>query len=62
MALLVDRGQLDYDRTVASYWPEFAQEDKENITVRMLLSHEVFNLQYSDLWRGTGEEKGKQFD
>ncbi|XP_071805361.1 beta-lactamase domain-containing protein 2-like [Asterias amurensis] len=41
MALLVDRGQLDYDRTVASYWPEFAQEGKENITVRMLLSHEA---------------------
>ncbi|XP_071805405.1 beta-lactamase domain-containing protein 2-like [Asterias amurensis] len=40
MALLVDRGQLDYDRTVASYWPEFAQEGKENITVRMLLNHE----------------------
>ena len=41
MALLVDRGQLDYDRPVASYWPEFAQEGKENITVRMLLNHEV---------------------
>ena len=41
MAVLVDRGLLDYDGTVASYWPEFAQNGKENITVRTLLNHEV---------------------
>ena len=35
--LLVSRGLLDLDRTVASYWPEFGQAGKENITVRMLL-------------------------
>ena len=28
IALLVDRGQLDLDATVASYWPEFGQRGK----------------------------------
>ena len=41
MAMLVDRGLLDYDQKVAAYWPEFAQQGKEDITVRMLLNHEV---------------------
>ncbi|XP_038078605.1 beta-lactamase domain-containing protein 2-like [Patiria miniata] len=41
MAVLVDRGHLDYDKTVASYWPEFAQNGKEKITVRLLLNHEA---------------------
>jgi CubicO group peptidase (beta-lactamase class C family) len=37
---LVDRGLLDVDERVATYWPEFAQAGKENVTVRMLLSHQ----------------------
>ena len=37
--ILIDRGQLELDAPVASYWPEFAQAGKENITVRQLLSH-----------------------
>jgi CubicO group peptidase (beta-lactamase class C family) len=37
--LLVDRGQLDVDRPVAYYWPEFAQAGKDDIPVRWLLSH-----------------------
>ncbi|XP_038047466.1 beta-lactamase domain-containing protein 2-like [Patiria miniata] len=41
MSMLVDRGQLDFDQTVAFYWPEFAQRGKEKITVRMLLNHEA---------------------
>lgn len=40
-ALLVSRGLLDYDETVSTYWPEFAQNGKEDITVRQLLSHEA---------------------
>ncbi len=39
MMLLADRGQLDYDRRVADYWPEFAQAGKEDVTVRTLLNH-----------------------
>lgn len=39
--LLVDRGQLDLDATVATYWPEFAAAGKDKATVRMLLDHSV---------------------
>jgi CubicO group peptidase (beta-lactamase class C family) len=38
--MLVDRGQLDLDAPVAKYWPEFAQNGKEKIPVRYLLSHQ----------------------
>jgi CubicO group peptidase (beta-lactamase class C family) len=38
---LVDRGLLDVDAPVATYWPEFAQAGKERITVRMVLSHQA---------------------
>ncbi|WP_329460201.1 serine hydrolase domain-containing protein [Streptomyces sp. NBC_01497] len=37
--LLVQRGELDPDAPVASYWPEFAANGKAGITVRQLLSH-----------------------
>lgn len=36
---LADRGLIDYDLPVASYWPEFAAAGKEHVTVRELLSH-----------------------
>ena len=32
--MLVDRGQIDLDATVATYWPEFATGGKERVTVR----------------------------
>ena len=35
------QGLFDYDATVASYWPEFAVNGKENVTVRQLLSHQA---------------------
>ena len=41
LGLLVDRGRLDLDERVARYWPEFAQADKEFVTVRQLLSHQA---------------------
>jgi CubicO group peptidase (beta-lactamase class C family) len=41
MAVAHSRGLLDYDEKVATYWPEFAQGGKENITVRHLLSHQA---------------------
>ena len=37
--MLVDRGLLDLDAPVAQYWPEFAQNGKEELPVRYLLSH-----------------------
>jgi CubicO group peptidase (beta-lactamase class C family) len=36
---LVDKGLVDYDEPVATYWPEFAANGKDAITVRHLLSH-----------------------
>ena len=39
--LLIERGQLDPDAPVAQYWPEFAQNGKESIPVRMLLNHQA---------------------
>jgi CubicO group peptidase (beta-lactamase class C family) len=41
LALAHSRGWLDYDERVASYWPEFAQAGKEQVTVRELLAHEA---------------------
>lgn len=37
--VLVDRGELDLDATVAKYWPEFAANGKAGIEVRHLMSH-----------------------
>lgn len=37
--MLVDRGLLDAFAPVARYWPEFAQNGKERVQVRHLLSH-----------------------
>jgi CubicO group peptidase (beta-lactamase class C family) len=36
---LAQEGLLDVDAPVARYWPEFAQEGKQKIPVRYLLSH-----------------------
>ncbi len=41
MALAHSRGLFDYDERVCTYWPEFAQQGKEQITVRQLLSHQA---------------------
>ena len=41
VALLVQRGQLDLDARVSSYWPEFAAKGKGEVTVRQLLSHQA---------------------
>ncbi len=37
--LLVDRGLLDVEEPVATYWPEFNQKGKEKVLVRHLLRH-----------------------
>lgn len=37
--MLVDRGLLDVDERVATYWPEFGAAGKDEIAVRHLLSH-----------------------
>ena len=41
LALAHSRFWLDYDERVSTYWPEFAQNGKETITVRQLLAHQA---------------------
>lgn len=36
---LIEQGKLSMDEPVARYWPEFAANGKEQITVRQLLTH-----------------------
>jgi CubicO group peptidase (beta-lactamase class C family) len=38
---LVERGDLDLDEPVATYWPEFAAAGKQRLPVRYLLSHQA---------------------
>ena len=41
LAVAHSRGWLDYDELVCKYWPEFAQNGKDKITVRQLLAHQA---------------------
>ena len=41
LAIAHSRGWLDYDELVCTYWPEFAQNGKDRITVRQLLAHQA---------------------
>jgi CubicO group peptidase (beta-lactamase class C family) len=40
VAMCVQRGLIDYDAPVSTYWPEFAAHDKGDATVAQLLSHQ----------------------
>ena len=40
IATLVEKGLLDYDAKVCSYWPEFKTNGKEDITLADVLRHE----------------------
>ena len=41
VAMLVERGLLDYAQPVARYWPEFAAGGKEHITLDWVMSHQA---------------------
>jgi CubicO group peptidase (beta-lactamase class C family) len=41
LAIAHSRGWLDYDERVATYWPEFAQNGKQDVTLRQLLAHQA---------------------
>lgn len=41
LLVLIDRGQLGFDDTVASHWPEFAAAGKDAVSVSQLLSHQA---------------------
>lgn len=44
--ILVSQNLLAYDKTLASYWPAFAQNGKDSVTLRDMLTHEsgLFNI------------------
>jgi len=48
--VLVSKQLLNYDAFIASYWPAFAANGKENITLRSVLSHQanLFSIQSID--------------
>jgi len=41
IALAHSRGLLDYNEKVCTYWPEFAQNGKEKITIKQLLDYQA---------------------
>ena len=41
IAMLVERGKLDYAAPVARWWPEFAAGGKEMITLDLVMSHQA---------------------
>jgi CubicO group peptidase (beta-lactamase class C family) len=40
VAILADRGKIDYATSVTDYWPEFGANGKSSITVGQLMSHQ----------------------
>lgn len=52
--LLAERGRIDYDAPVATYWPEFAVKGKETITVRQVMNHTA-GLPYTPMGIGYAE-------
>ena len=41
ISILIDRGLLELNEKVSKYWPEFKSNNKENILIRDLLSHQA---------------------
>lgn len=41
LCLAHSRSYINFDEKVSTYWPEFAQNGKESITVRQLLAHQA---------------------
>jgi CubicO group peptidase (beta-lactamase class C family) len=61
--ILGDRGELDVDAPVVTYWPEFGAAGKANTLVRHLLSHQsgAIGVPGADRllsWDGTGWDDG----
>lgn len=41
IAYLVDQDKIGYDQLVTTFWPEFGQHGKENVTVGQVMSHQA---------------------
>ncbi|MCY4370580.1 MAG: serine hydrolase [bacterium] len=48
--ILADRGDMDLDEPVATYWPEFAAHGKDRALVRHILSHTVGVPSFPGYW------------
>ena len=48
--ILADRGLLDLEAPVASYWPEFAARGKDRARVREILNHTVGLPSFPEYW------------
>ena len=49
VARFVDRGILSYDEKITTYWPEFGQGNKENVTLGDLVSNVAFYFYVTDI-------------
>jgi CubicO group peptidase (beta-lactamase class C family) len=49
MALAHSRGLFDYDEPISKYWPEFAQNGKDKITIRQLMAHQAGLFAFDEL-------------
>ena len=49
MALAHSQGLFDYNERISKYWPEFAQQDKDEITIRQLLAHQAGLFAFDEL-------------
>lgn len=49
MALANSQRLFDYDDRISKYWPEFAQQDKDKITIRQLLAHQAGLFAFDEL-------------
>ncbi len=49
MALAHSQGLFNYDERISKYWPEFAQHDKDEITIRQLLAHQAGLFAFDEL-------------
>ncbi|MFX1261888.1 MAG: serine hydrolase domain-containing protein [Promethearchaeota archaeon] len=49
MALAHSQGLFEYDEPVSRYWPEFAQNGKDRITVRQLMAHQAGLYAFDEL-------------
>ena len=62
ISLFLLQGLMKYTEKISTYWPEFGQNGKENITVADLLRHEAglasFDLPLNVEDTLTGEERG----
>uniref|UniRef100_A0A915CZX0 Beta-lactamase-related domain-containing protein n=1 Tax=Ditylenchus dipsaci TaxID=166011 RepID=A0A915CZX0_9BILA len=41
IAMLVDRGHIQYNDKISKYWPEFAQNGKADITLQWIMTHQA---------------------